>query len=90
LCKLLQDKAVLEDKLQFASRLLLRGPLSSKIFSDAIRIARFFADRQLEVLQRLRIKALDEQRDRLKEVFAQNGEELITLRDLQFLTFPDP
>lgn len=59
-----------------------REPLSSKTFSDAIRIARFFADRQLEVLQRPRIKALDEQRDRLKEVFAKNGEKLITLRDL--------
>jgi len=59
-----------------------REPISSKTFSDAIRIARFFADRQLEVLQRPRIKALDEQRDRLKEIFAQTGEKLITVRDL--------
>ena len=60
-----------------------REPLSWKTFSDSIRIARFFADRQLEVLQRPRIKALDEQRDRLKEIFAQTGEKLITVRDLQ-------
>jgi len=59
-----------------------REALSSKTFSDAIRIVRFFADRQLEVLQRPRIKALDEQRDRLQEVYAKNGEKPITLRDL--------
>jgi hypothetical protein len=62
-----------------------REPLSSKTFLDAIRIARFFGDRQLEVLQRQRIKALDEQRDRLKEIFAKNGEKPITLRDLDRL-----
>jgi hypothetical protein len=60
-----------------------REPLSSKTFSDAIRIARYFADRQLEVLQRPRIKAAEEQRDRLNEIFADSGEQLITIRDLQ-------
>ena len=60
-----------------------REPLSSKTFSDALRIARFFADRQLEVLDRPRSNALDEQCDRLKEIFAQTGEKLITVRDLR-------
>jgi hypothetical protein len=59
-----------------------REPLSVRTFSDAIRITRFFAECQLEVLQRSRIKALDEQRDRLEDIFTRNGGKPITIRDL--------
>jgi hypothetical protein len=59
-----------------------REPLNSQIFSDAIRISRFFADRQLEVLQRPRIKAMNERRDRLAEILNRNEGKPITLRDL--------
>jgi hypothetical protein len=56
--------------------------LNATTFSNALRIARFFTDRQLEVLQRPRIKAMNEQRDRLEEILTRNAREPITLRDL--------
>jgi hypothetical protein len=57
-------------------------PLTPQTFSDAIRIARFFADRQLDVLQRPRLKAMNERRDRLIEILTNNDAKPITLRDL--------
>jgi hypothetical protein len=67
-----------------------REPLNSSTFSDAIRISRFFADRQLEVLQRPRIKAMNEQRDRLEEILSTNGGKPVTLRDLSHHHGLDP
>jgi hypothetical protein len=60
-----------------------RQTLSAETFSDAVSIARFFAKRQLVVLQAPRIKAQDEMFDRLKQIFFRNGQSPITLRDLQ-------
>jgi hypothetical protein len=58
------------------------GDLSVETFANAIQISRYFADRQLEVLARTRFEAQEKQRDRLEELFNDNGQKPITLRDL--------
>ena len=60
-----------------------RHPLSKEIFADAIVISNYFADRQLEVLTAMRIKAINDSRDRLQEIFERNEKTPITLRDLK-------
>jgi Protein of unknown function (DUF3987)/DnaB-like helicase N terminal domain len=56
--------------------------LDLETFENAIRIADFFADRQLEVLSRPRIEAQEKRVSRLEEVFAKHGNQPITMRTL--------
>src|SRR5262249_52278563 len=49
-------------------------------FENAIKIADYFADRQLEVLARPRIEAQQKQRCRLLEVFEEHNNEAMTMR----------
>jgi Protein of unknown function (DUF3987) len=57
--------------------------LSAATFSNALLITDFFAERQLEVLQRPRIESQQKQRSRLEEVFADNKRDPMTLRTLR-------
>jgi hypothetical protein len=57
--------------------------LSAATFSNALLITDFFAERQLEVLQRPRVEAQQKHRDRLEEVFENNKKEPMTLRTLR-------
>jgi hypothetical protein len=57
--------------------------LSRTTFENAIQISDFFAERQLEVLQRPRIEAQHKHRSRLEEIFKDNRQTPITLRDLK-------
>jgi hypothetical protein len=59
-----------------------RELLSPETFSNAVRIARYFADRQLEVLKRMNAEKINEFRDKLESVFTRNGHSPVTLRDL--------
>src|SRR5258705_8517186 len=56
--------------------------LSKATFEDAILISEFFADRQLEVLQRPRIEVQQKCRERLEEVFKNNKQNPMTIRAL--------
>jgi replicative DNA helicase len=58
-------------------------PLSAETFKKAITISRYFADRQLEVLQRPRIEAQEKLHSRLEEVFEKNENKPITIRTLR-------
>jgi hypothetical protein len=60
-----------------------KHPLSKETFDHAISISRYFADRQLQVLNAMRIRASNDSRDRLKEILERNGKDPITLRDLK-------
>lgn len=60
-----------------------RHPLSKETFDHAILISRYFADRQLEVLNAMRIKASNDSRDRLKEILETNDNKPVTMRDLK-------
>jgi hypothetical protein len=57
--------------------------LSVATFKNAMLISDFFADRQLEVLQRPRIEAQHKCRERLEEVFENNKKTPMTLRTLR-------
>jgi hypothetical protein len=57
--------------------------LSAATFKNAMLISDFFAERQLEVLQRPRIEAQQKCRNRLDEVFENNKENPLTLRILR-------
>jgi hypothetical protein len=60
-----------------------KHPLSKETFANAIVIAKYFADRQLEVLNAMRIKASSDSRDRLKEILETNDRNPVTFRDLK-------
>ena len=57
--------------------------LSKETFANAILISNYFADRQLEVLNAMRVKATNDSRDRLEEILERNDKKPITLRDLK-------
>ena len=57
--------------------------LSAATFKNAIRISDFFAERQLEVLQRPRIEAEKKQRSRLEEVLVKNEGKPMTIKILR-------
>jgi hypothetical protein len=58
--------------------------LSPETFSNAVRIARYFADRQLEVLKRMHTEKINESLEKLESVFSRNGQDRVTLRDLTY------
>jgi hypothetical protein len=60
-----------------------RHLLSQETFANAVSISRYFADRQLEVLNAMRIKAINDNRDRLKEILEANDKKPVTLRDFR-------
>jgi hypothetical protein len=60
-----------------------RHPLSKETFANAIQISTYFAERQLEVLNAMRVKTINDNRDRLQEILEANGKKPVTLRDLK-------
>ena len=57
--------------------------LSTETFKNAMRISDFFAERQLEVLQRPRLEVQEKLRSRLEEVLVGNNKNPMTLRALR-------
>jgi hypothetical protein len=60
-----------------------RQLVSKQTFSNAVKISNYFADRQLEVLNAMRLKAINDNRDRLLEILVANGKNSVTMRDLK-------
>jgi len=60
-----------------------RHVLSNDTFAKAILISRYFANRQLEVLNAMRIKATNDRRDQLAKILEGNNKKPITFRDLK-------
>jgi hypothetical protein len=60
-----------------------RHLLSKETFANAIQISTYFAERQLEVLNAMRVKTINDNRDRLQEILEANGRKPVTLRDLK-------
>ena len=60
-----------------------RYALSKETFSNAISISKYFAQRQVEVLNAPRIQVLNDNRDKLQEILARHAENHVTLRDLR-------
>jgi hypothetical protein len=60
-----------------------REPLSKETFANAVLISSYFAERQLEVLNAMRVKAVNASRDQLYEILECNGKNPVTVRDLK-------
>jgi hypothetical protein len=60
-----------------------RHVLSNDTFANAILISRYFANRQLEVLNAMRIKATNDRRDQLAKILEDNDKKPVTFRDLK-------
>jgi hypothetical protein len=60
-----------------------RHPLAEETFANAVSISTYFAERQIEVLNAMRTKAINDNRDRLQKIIKTNDKKPVTIRDLK-------